>query len=104
MAERYREEFSQAGDFRASVIAVDFCFIKTSGIVPGVTADEEATCLVLLDVDMKYMKAVPAAGKTVTDYLVEGVKSLWNMLPWEASAGPDVCDGESTHSIGVKAC
>ena len=36
------------------------------------TADEGATCLVLLDVDIGYMKAVPAAGKTVTDYLIEG--------------------------------
>ena len=54
------------------VIAFDFCFIKTSGIVPGVTADEGATCLVLLDVDTGYMKAAPAAGKTVTDYLIEG--------------------------------
>ena len=36
------------------------------------TADEGATCLVLLDVDTGYMKAVPAAGKTVTDYLIEG--------------------------------
>ena len=26
------------------VIAFDFCFIKTPGIVPGVTADEGATC------------------------------------------------------------
>ena len=33
------------------VIAFDFCFIKASGIIPGVTADEGATCLVLLDVD-----------------------------------------------------
>ena len=33
------------------VVALDFCLIKTSGIVPGVTADEGATCLVLLDVD-----------------------------------------------------
>ena len=55
-----------------AVIAFDFCFIKTSGIVPGVTADEGAPCLVLLDVDTGYMKAVPAAGKTVTDYLIEG--------------------------------
>ena len=53
-------------------IAFDICFIKTSGIVPGVTADEGATCLVLLDVDTGYMKAVPAAGKTVTDHLIEG--------------------------------
>ena len=37
-------------------------------------ADEGATCLVLLDVDTGYMKAVPTAGKTVTDYLVEGGK------------------------------
>ena len=36
------------------------------------TADEGATCLVLLDVDTGYMKAVLAAGKTVTDYLIEG--------------------------------
>ena len=57
-----------------SVIAFYVCFIKTSGIVPGVTADEGATCLVLLDVDTGYMKAVPAAGKTVTDCLVEGGK------------------------------
>ena len=55
-----------------SVNAFDLCFIKTSGIVPGVTADEGATCLVLLDVDTGYMKAVPAAGMTVTDYLIEG--------------------------------
>ena len=54
------------------VVAFDFCFIKTCGIVPGVTADEGATCLVLLDVDTGYMKAAPAAGKTVTDYLIEG--------------------------------
>ena len=57
-------------------IAFDFCFIKTSGIVPGVTADEGATCLVLLDVDTGYMKAVPAAGKTVTGYLIEGGRRL----------------------------
>ena len=36
------------------------------------TADEGATCLVLLDVDSGYMKAVLAAGKTVTDFLIEG--------------------------------
>ena len=56
------------------VIAFDFCFMKTSGIVTGVTADEGVTCLVLLDVDTGYMKAVPAAGKTITDYLIEGGK------------------------------
>ena len=56
------------------IIAFDFCFMKTSGIVPGATADEGATCLVLLDVDTGYMKAVPAAGTTVTDYLLEGGK------------------------------
>ena len=39
---------------------------------PSVTADEGATCFVLLDVDTGHMKAVPAAGKTVTDYLGEG--------------------------------
>ena len=49
------------------VIAFDFCFIKTSGLVSGVTADEGATCMVLLDVDTGYMKAVPVAGKTVTE-------------------------------------
>ena len=38
------------------------------------TADKGATCLVLLDVDAGYTKVVPAAGKTVTDYLVEGGK------------------------------
>ena len=54
------------------VIAFDFCFIKTSEIVPGVTAYEGATSLVLWDVDTGYMKAVPAAGKIVTDYLIEG--------------------------------
>ena len=54
------------------VIAFDFIFIKTSGIVPGVTAHEGATCLVLLDVDTRYMKAVPTAGKTFADYLFEG--------------------------------
>ena len=37
------------------VIAFDFCFFKTSGIVPGMTADEGVTCLVLLDVDTGYM-------------------------------------------------
>ena len=48
--------------------------MNTSGIfsVPGVTADEGATCLVSLDVDTGYMKALPAAGKTVTDNLIEG--------------------------------
>ena len=56
-----------------SVIAFDFCFIKTSGIVPGATADEGATSLVLLDVD-GYMKAVPAAGKTVTDHLIDSAR------------------------------
>ena len=70
-------ESSQAGDVlmsgtRTLVIAFDFCIIKTSGIVPGVIADEGATCLVLLDVDIGYMKAVPAAGKTVTEYVTEG--------------------------------
>ena len=54
------------------VIAFDFCFIKTSRTVPGKTADEGATCLVLLDVDIGYMKPVLAAGKTVTDNLIEG--------------------------------
>ena len=39
------------------------------------TADEGATCLVLLDVDTVYMmKAVPATGETVTDHLIEGGK------------------------------
>ena len=51
------------------VIAYDFCFLKTSGIVPGVTADEGETCLVLLDVDTGYMKAVPAAVNTVTEQI-----------------------------------
>ena len=60
------------------VIAFNFCFIKTSGIVPGVTADEGATCLVLLDVDTGYMTAVPAAGKTVTDCLMAVDASLSN--------------------------
>ena len=55
-------------------VAFDFSFIKTSGIVPGVTADEGATCLVLLVVDTGYMKAVQAAGKSVTENLVEGGK------------------------------
>ena len=55
-------------------IPFHFCFIKTSGIVPGVTAADGATCLVLLDVDTGYMKAVPPAGKTVTECLVEGGK------------------------------
>ena len=36
----------------------------------GVAADEGATCLVLVDVDTGYSKAVPALAKTVTDYLV----------------------------------
>ena len=56
------------------VVAFGFCCIKPSGIVPGVTADEGATCLVLLDVDTGYTKAVPAAEKTVTECLVEGGK------------------------------
>ena len=39
------------------------------------TADEGATRLVLLDVGTGYIKAVPTAGMTVTDYLlVEGGK------------------------------
>ena len=58
------------------VIAFDFRFIETSGIVPGVTADEGATCLVLLDVDTGYSKAVPAAGKALTDYLIEDGRPL----------------------------
>ena len=37
----------------------------------GVVADEGATCLVLVDVDTAYLKAVSAAAKTVTDCLVE---------------------------------
>ena len=45
------------------VIAFNVCFTKTPGIVPGVTTDEGATCLVLLDVDTGYMKAVLAAGR-----------------------------------------
>ena len=59
------------------VIAFDFCFIKTSGkSSPDVTADEGAPCLVLLDVDTGLHEGctVPAAGKTVTDYLIEGGK------------------------------
>ena len=32
-----------------------FCFKKTSGVIPGVIADEGATCLVFLDVDTKFM-------------------------------------------------
>ena len=71
---RYGES-SQAVTFERAestlfVVAFDFCFIKTSGIVRR----RRAACLVLLDVDMGYMKAVPAAGKTVTDYLIEGGK------------------------------
>ena len=42
--------------------------------VSWVTADEGATFLVLLDEDAGYMKAVPAAGENVTDYLVESGK------------------------------
>ena len=38
------------------------------------TADEGATCLVLLDVDTGHIKAAPVAGKTVTDYLIEGAE------------------------------
>ena len=53
------------------VIPLNLCFTRTSGIILGVTADIGATCLVLLDVDTGYTKAVPAAGKTVTDNLVE---------------------------------
>ena len=64
------------------VIAFDFCFIKTSEIVPGVTADEGATCLVLLDMDAGYVKAVPSAGKTVTDYLIEGGKRFIEQFFW----------------------
>ena len=56
------------------VIAFDFCFIKASGSVSGLAADEGATCLVLVDVGTGYLDAVPAAAKTVTDYLVEGVR------------------------------
>ena len=81
------------------VVALDFCFIKTSGIVPGVTADEGATCLVLLDVDTGYMKAVLAARKTVTEYLVEGgqrfVKQFFRRRVRSR------CDGE-THDFGLR--
>ena len=52
-------------------IAFDFCCIKTSESAPGVVADERAMCLVLVDADTGYLKAVPAPAKTVTDYLVE---------------------------------
>ena len=54
------------------VIALDVCFIKTSGIVSGVVADEGATCLALVDADTGHLKAVPAAAKTATDYSLEG--------------------------------
>ena len=71
----YRES-SQVGDVRTCGIYTPChrILIKTAGIVCCVTADEEATCLVLLDVDTGYMKAVPVAGKTVTDYFVQGGK------------------------------
>ena len=78
------------------VIAFDFCFIKTSGIVPRVTADERATCLVLLDVDTGYMKAVPAAGKTVTDYLIEGGRRFLQQFCRRRVRLR--CDGEPTTS------
>ena len=39
-------------------------------------AEEGATCFVLVDVDTGYLNAVPAAAKTVTDYLVEGGRSF----------------------------
>ena len=39
------------------VTAFDFSFIKTSGSVPGVVADEGATCLALVDVDTVYLKS-----------------------------------------------
>ena len=76
------------------VFACDFCLIKTSGIVPGVTADEGATRLVLLDVGSGYMKAVPAAGKTVTDYLVEGGKRFTEQFFRRRVRSR--CDGEPT--------
>ena len=48
------------------VIACNFYFVKTSGMVTCVTADEGATCMVVLDVDTGHMKAVLVAGKSVT--------------------------------------
>ena len=43
-------------------------------------ADEGATCLVLVDVDTGYLKAVRAAAKTVTDYLVEGGRMFFEQF------------------------
>ena len=80
-SKRYGES-SQAGDVRRP--------LESS---PGVTADERATCLVLLDVDTGYTKAVPAAGMkavdaslcnssdVVFDCVVMGNPRLWPMAP-----------------------
>ena len=76
------------------VNACDVCFIKTTGIVAGVNADEGATCLVLLDVDTGHMKALPAAGKTVTDYLIEGGKRFIEQFFRRRVRSR--CDGEPT--------
>ena len=72
--ERYRESSFERAESTLFVIAFGSCFI----IVPGVTADEGATCLVLLDVGTGYMKVVPTAGMTVTDYLFAGRR--WKTL------------------------
>ena len=58
------------------VIAFDFCFIKCFWERVWLVADEGATCLVLVDVCTGYLNVHPAAAKTVTDYLVEGVRGF----------------------------
>ena len=73
------------------VVAFDFCFIKTSGSVSGVVADEGATCLALVDVDTGYLKVVPAAANTVTDYLVEGRRFIEQVFRRRVRLR---CDGE----------
>ena len=68
-----------------------------------VYADEGATCLVLLDVDTRYMKAVLAAGKIVTDYLIEcGRRFVEQFFRRRVRLR---CDGEPTtlaYCVGVK--
>ena len=60
------------------VVAFDFCFIKTSRIVAGVTADEGAACLVLLDVDTVFLKAVPAAERLSRIVWLRMVNASWS--------------------------
>ena len=69
-----------------SIIAFDVCFIKTSGSVSGVVADEGATCLALVDVDTGYLRPIFASAKTAS-----GRRSSEQFLRWRVCLR---CDGE----------